>query len=142
MKVTSETALCRKDTPLPEAIRKLRAVGDLRAINSDPDRWVALVVPSSRQPPPSQDAAAASAEADAPQAARSGPETPAPIEACAGAPPEGPQTDFRQAYLVRVNLAGHFVWPGVSVEASTKLADTWSAEPTTLDIALPEAAKK
>jgi hypothetical protein len=138
LKIASETVLCRSDVATPSAVRKLRAVGDLRAIDTDADRWVALIVPSSRQAPHDGEGAAN----PQPNGEQAAPTPAVAADPCNGLPPEGPAVDFREAYLARVNLAGQFVWPGVSVEATTRMADTWSAEATTVNVVLPERPPK
>jgi hypothetical protein len=139
LRVTLGTALCRADVSLPLTLKKLERIGDLRAVDSNLDRWVALVVPDSRHEQPTPD--------QAPQEGGNEPPPPAqplktkPAADCAG-PPTASDVDFRQAYVARVNVAGRFLWPGVSLEASTRLSDTYRGDSLTLNVAAPDLPLK
>lgn len=120
LKIAAPTVQDAKEFKTAEWIKKLGPIGDLRSIDSDPDRWVALVVPRSRQPPP-------------PEAPDSQNPSAPPKPAATGATPDA-NVDFRQAYVARVNLGGRFLWPGVSIEASTQFATTYRSESSTFEV--------
>ena len=114
--VVSGNVRDRKEFKTPDWTKKLEPIGDLRSIvTDDSDRWVALVVPQSRKTPPPDE-----------QAGSEG--VPAPAKPNASKGTADTNFDFRQAYLVRVNLAGRFVWPGLSMEGSTQFASTYRSE--------------
>ena len=108
---------------------QLKPLGNLRSVETALDRWIALVIPESwRQPSPNGDGSASP-----------GPEAP-PVPQ--DRPPPGPPAfEFRQAYLVRVVMAGHFTVPPISVESTAPPIRTLIGEPTTLEIRLASAAR-
>jgi Bacterial alpha-2-macroglobulin MG3 domain/Bacterial Alpha-2-macroglobulin MG5 domain len=133
LKVTLGTALCRRDVSLPSSVAALQAVGDLRTVESNPDRWMALVVPDSRHVSAPSESASDGQPSTDDQAAQP-PEAKPGAADCIARPTTAGDIDFRQAYVARVNLAGRFIWPGVSIEASTKLTDTYHGDKLTLNV--------
>ncbi|MHC2566355.1 alpha-2-macroglobulin family protein [Bradyrhizobium liaoningense] len=92
--------------------------GDLRSVYADSGRWIALVTPESQRPSSktSDENLKLSSSND-------------PVE-------------FRCAYLVRVNLAGKFTVPPVSVERSVPPVTTRLSSLSTLQVKPPEGSPK
>jgi uncharacterized protein YfaS (alpha-2-macroglobulin family) len=116
-KVVSGDVLGRKGVRLSGALGQLQAQGSLRSVDTEPDRWVALVVPVSRL-----DTESAKLPNDQPAQQIS----------------PGNRTEFRQGYLVRVNMAGHFTLPGTAIEATTTLAPTLRTEESVIEVKRPQ----
>jgi hypothetical protein len=120
-----QEGLDRQEFKTPEWTKKLKPVGNLRSVATDaPDRWIALVIPDSRKTPPDVNSTGKGSASDQPK----------------GRADEN--LDFRQAYLARVNLAGHFVWPALSLEGSTQFASTYRSEPAALKVSTSEVTAK
>jgi len=96
----------QKELSLQGALRALKSVGDLRSVESDPDRWLALIVPESRH-------------------RRELPEQP-------DATP--PEVEFRQGYVVQLNMAGNFTFPATTIEPTSVPIETLHAEPSNIEI--------
>jgi uncharacterized protein YfaS (alpha-2-macroglobulin family) len=125
--VLSNTTLGRPD--LPGMLGKLPRRGNLQSVETSPDRWVALIVPESRKPPPNAGAVP--------------PQQPPPSAAAPAAEPSADdKVEFRQAYSVRVNMAGRFILPPLSIEETKPPVRTMWTEPTRIEIRLPEASSQ
>jgi uncharacterized protein YfaS (alpha-2-macroglobulin family) len=115
----AETALDGKEFKTPEWVKKIGPIGDLRSATIEPDRWVGIVLPDSRKPLPTEGAA------------------PTPTNSA----PDG-NLDFRVAYVVRVNLAGRFAWPGTILEGSSQFATTRHSDASQITFKPAEASAK
>jgi hypothetical protein len=115
-KVVSGDVLGRKGVKLSSALGQLQARGSLRSVDTEPDRWVALIVPVSRL-----NTETSTLPNDQPAQ---------PIS-------PGKGVEFRQGYLVRVNMAGRFTLPGISIEATTALAPTLRTEESAIEVKRP-----
>jgi len=115
-KVVSGDVLGRKGAKLSGALGQLQARGSLRSVDTEPDRWVALIVPASRL-----DTESSKLSSDQPAQ---------PIL-------PGNGVEFRQGYLVRVNMAGRFTLPGTSIEAATTLTPTLRTEESVIEVKRP-----
>jgi hypothetical protein len=85
-------------------------------VDTEPDRWVALIVPASRL--------------DTESSKLSNDQPAQPIL-------PGNGVEFRQGYLVRVNMAGRFTLPGTSIEAATTLTPTLRTEESVIEVKRP-----
>ena len=115
--VVSNNVFGQKEFKLQGSLGSLKALGNLRSVETGPDRWVALIVPESRrdrgkepsgQPP-------------------------------ANPPPPAPpvETEFRQGYVVQLNMAGRFTFPALAIESTTTPVRTLRAAQSTIEIKSP-----
>lgn len=95
------------------SLEKLVSRGDLRSIHTDADRWVGLIVPESRK----------TAEGASDQPSDKEPAATQPVLAGAA-----DRVEFRQAYLVRVNLSGKFTLPALSIEPTVPPIKTFFSD--------------
>jgi uncharacterized protein YfaS (alpha-2-macroglobulin family) len=120
--IVSTNVFGERDVPLRGALAQLVPRGLLRSVQTDVDRWVALIIPESLRPKPQPDGTSPSPEAQQPPPAADPP----------------PDVDFRQGYVVRVNMAGDFTYPAISIEASTPPVQTLWAEQSSVAIKLDD----
>jgi hypothetical protein len=92
--------------------------GDLRSVYADTGRWIALITPESQRP------SAKKAKDEGLQLSSNDP------------------TEFRRAYMVRVNLAGKFTLPSVSVERTMPPVKTLLSSKSTVQVKPPEGSSK
>jgi uncharacterized protein YfaS (alpha-2-macroglobulin family) len=114
--LVSNNVFGQKDFQLQGALRELKPLGDLRSVETGGDRWVGLVIPESwrvREQPPGE------------------PNTPPP------APPTV-DVEFRQGYVVQLNMAGRFTYPALAIESTTVPVQTLRAEQSNIEVGLPE----
>ncbi|MDI2077107.1 hypothetical protein [Bradyrhizobium sp. Mp27] len=123
--VSSNFPLAGKTTDANSPLDALTARGDLRTVYTDAGRWVGLVVPESQRGTSVPDQSSAS------------PESTGQTLAAAEDPAE-----FRRAYVVRVNLAGRFTLPSISVERSVPPIKTLMSERSSFQVKLSEGTPK
>src|SRR5262249_48078645 len=99
----------QKEIPRRDQLAALAPLGDLRSVQSSPDRWIAVVSPQEEAEKSGNDAKK--------DAKKSGPV-------------------FRQGYIVRVNMAGHFIFPGIAIEAAVSPSTTLRSEQGSIDVTL------
>jgi hypothetical protein len=92
-------------------------MGDLRSLETDRDRWVALIVPQSD----------VDREKEAEQQDNQPPD-----------PPKPPEFEFRQCYVVQLNMAGRFAFPALLIEPTTPPIQSLRAEQSSVEIRPPE----
>jgi hypothetical protein len=114
--IVSTNLFGQRDFALGGALKGMKAIGSLRSVESDPDRWLAVITPQSTL--------------DA-QTPRKPDEPPPPL-------PDG--LEFRQGYVVQLAMAGRFTFPELAIEATTPPVRTLHSEPSSpLEIRPPEA---
>jgi uncharacterized protein YfaS (alpha-2-macroglobulin family) len=109
---------------IPGSFSQLNALGDIRSVDSDLDRWIALIIPESwrKNGNELEEEPDAKIAGDAAQAK-------IPSDADSAKTKDTDQPEFRQAYLVRVNAGGRFAVPGASIEATIPPISTlWSEQ--------------
>jgi uncharacterized protein YfaS (alpha-2-macroglobulin family) len=97
--------------------------GDLRTVFTDSGRWIGLVVPESER-------------ADRQNA----PQNPTANKFKVAAAED--DVEFRRAYLVRLNLAGRFSLPPISVERSVPPIKTFMSSRSSVQVKVPESFTK
>ncbi len=116
--VVSNAVFRQKDL-LRSTLGELKPLGDLRSVEADPDRWVALIVPKSRR---QRDEKPAEQGVTPPADVRK-----QPVE-----------IEFRQGYLVQINMAGRFTLPAASIEDTNPPVKTLRADQSSIEIKLPD----
>jgi alpha-2-macroglobulin len=126
--IVSAAVFGHANLELRGALAKLQPRGDLRSVETDSDRWIALIVPESWR-----------------EKAERGPDgkEPAPDDPLKKPRVTGEdKIEFRQGYLVRVNMAGRFTSPALSLEPTVPPIKTLRAEQSYIEIKLPDASKR
>ena len=116
--ILSNAVFRRKDL-LRGALGELKPLGDLRSVETDSDRWVALIIPESRRPHDNK-----------------------PVEQNATPPADASkqpaEIEFRQGYLVQINMAGRFTFPAASIEDTIPPVKTLRAPQSSIEIKFPD----
>ena len=127
--VVSSAAFGQTNLVLRGALAKLKPRGDLRSVETDSDRWIAMIVPESWR--------------DNPERGQDGKEpTPAQPHRQPRSTGGEEEIEFRQAYLVRVNMAGRFTFPAASIEPTIPPVKTLRAEQSSIEIKPPDATER
>ncbi len=127
--VVSGAVFGQTNLVLRGALAKMKPRGDLRSVETDSDRWIAMTVPESWR--------------DNPERGQDGKEpTPAQPHRQPRSTGGEEEIEFRQAYLVRVNMAGRFTFPAASIEPTIPPVKTLRAEQSSIEIKPPDATER
>jgi hypothetical protein len=125
-KVVSTTSPPQTDLPRNSPLGQLETRGDLRSIETDPDRWLALIIPESRR---------VQREQNTPEG-----EQILVDQKLRPTPSDG--VEFRQSYVVRVNIGGQFTLPAASLETIGSPTRTLRTDQSRIEVKLPDIAAR
>lgn len=123
--IVAGSVLGQPGPTFPGLLGQLKPRGDLRSVETAPDRWVALIIPESQR-----------ARADPQSQGGDGDGAATPPPGAAGSGSSG-EPEFRQGYLVRIGMAGRFTYPPTLIEPAAPPVRTLWGEPSRIEIALP-----
>jgi uncharacterized protein YfaS (alpha-2-macroglobulin family) len=128
--VSNNFPLTGKTTGASNPLEALAPAGDLRTVFTDTGRWIGLVVPESQRPKQEADLPSDSAD----QTSKGGTK--------ASSLGSDDAVEFRRAYVARVNLAGRFTLPAISIERSLPPNKNFLSRSSVLQVKVPQGALK